>query len=162
MVENAEKWLGSEKGESDGGVLVVGEGEVGDGRVDAHSKNIRLLMNLSNLSHLRVETIPHLISSFESAFSVQLTNETKTIRDVLGQIDARLFQAYINPTVDKLSILIHDGLHAASWAPSTSPATDPSGAWRPTNAKPYMYDVLLLLVLVHAGANLRRVGRADR
>ncbi|KAK3074544.1 Exocyst complex component S5, partial [Teratosphaeriaceae sp. CCFEE 6253] len=112
--------------------------------------NIRLLMTLSNLSHLRAETIPHLISSFESAFSVQLSDETKTLRDVLGQIDARLFQAYVTPTVDKLSILIHDGLHAASWAPSTSPAADPLGAWRPTNAKPYIYDVLLLLVLVHA------------
>ncbi|KAK3063718.1 Exocyst complex component S5, partial [Teratosphaeriaceae sp. CCFEE 6253] len=38
MVENAEKGLGGEKGEVGGGFVVVGEGEVGDGRVDASNK----------------------------------------------------------------------------------------------------------------------------
>jgi len=124
-------------------------------------------MTLSNLSHLRAEIIPHLMSSFESSFSVKLTEETKTVRDVLGQIDARLFQGYVKvrsshppgffrmrsqtdhhlfqPTVDRLSILIHDGIHSPSWPPSPSaPST------RPTNAKPYIYAVLLQLVLTHA------------
>ncbi|TKA63656.1 hypothetical protein B0A55_10587, partial [Friedmanniomyces simplex] len=156
MVENAEKGrpTGAEAGGLEGadpdGVTVAlvkgGEGEeAGAGRVDAGNRNVRILMTLSNLSHLRSEFIPHLISAFESSFSVKLTEETKTVRDVLGQIDARLFQAYVKPTVDRLSILIHDGIHHPSWPPSPS-----SSITRPTDAKPYIYAVLLTLVLVHA------------
>ncbi|KAK0934418.1 Exocyst complex component S5 [Friedmanniomyces endolithicus] len=176
MVENAEKGrlageAGGDEGMDPDGVMIAmmksGDGEeVGAGRVDAGNRvsvvdalasanarrtlitsrqNVRILMTLSNLSHLRAEIIPHLISAFESSFSVKLAEETKTVRDVLGQIDARLFQGYVKPTVDRLSILIHDGIHSPSWAPSpSSPST------RPTNAKPYIYAVLLQLVLVHA------------
>ncbi|KAK1027935.1 Exocyst complex component S5, partial [Friedmanniomyces endolithicus] len=155
MVENAEKGrlageAGGDEGMDPDGVMIAmmksGDGEeVGAGRVDAGNRNVRILMTLSNLSHLRAEIIPHLISAFESSFSVKLAEETKTVRDVLGQIDARLFQGYVKPTVDRLSILIHDGIHSPSWAPSpSSPST------RPTNAKPYIYAVLLQLVLLHA------------
>ncbi|KAK0776923.1 Exocyst complex component S5 [Friedmanniomyces endolithicus] len=155
MVENAEKGrLAGEGGGVEGtdpdGVMVAimkgGDGdEVGAGRVDAGNRNVRILLTLSNLSHLRAEIIPHLISAFESSFSAKLTEETKTVRDVLGQIDARLFQAYVKPAVDRLSILIHDGIHSPSWPP---PPSSPST--RPINAKPYIYSVLLQLVLVHA------------
>lgn len=100
-----------------------------------------MLLTLSNLAHLRADIIPHLISQFESSFSVKLTDESKTIRDVLGQIDARLFQSYAKPTVDKLSQIVNDGITSPGWVPSTP---------RPTDAKPYVYDVLLLLVLVHS------------
>lgn len=100
-----------------------------------------MLLTLSNLAHLRTEVIPQLISQFESNFSVKLTDESKTIRDVLGQIDARLFQSYVKPTVDVLNQTINDGIANSSWVP-TAP--------RPTDAKPYVYDVLLKLVLVHS------------
>jgi exocyst complex component 2 len=100
-----------------------------------------MLFTLSNLSYLRQDSIPHLISLFESSFSVKLTDESKTIRDALGQIDARLFQSYVKPTVERLSKLINDGITSPNWVPSVS---------RPTDAKPYVYDVLLHLVLVHS------------
>lgn len=99
-----------------------------------------MLLTLSNLHHLRKEVIPQLIAQFETSFSVKLTDESKTIRDVLGQIDARLFQSYVKPSVDRLSRLIEAGVSPSSWLPTTS---------RPTNAKPYVYEVLLALVLVH-------------
>jgi len=99
-----------------------------------------MLLTLSNLNHLRREVIPQLISQFETSFSVKLTDESKTIRDVLAQIDARLFQSYVKPTVEQLSATISEGVSTPSWLPSTS---------RPSNAKPYVYDVLLSLVLVH-------------
>ena len=97
-------------------------------------------MTLSNIGQLRAELIPQLISQFESAFSVKLTDESKTIRDVLGQIDARLFQSYVRPTVDRLSKIISDGITSTRWEPKTK---------RPTDAQPYVYDVLLTTVLVH-------------
>ncbi|KAK5674899.1 Exocyst complex component S5 [Elasticomyces elasticus] len=160
MVENAEKGrVGSEVGKDgglDGVVLEVGDwegGEGGAGRVDAGNKNVRILMTLSNLSHLRSEIIPHLISAFESSFSVKLTEETKTIRDVLGQIDARLFQAYVKGTVDKLSILIHDGINSTTWAPASG---------RPCNAKNYVYEVLNALVLVHSEVSTTATGMTNQ
>lgn len=100
-----------------------------------------MLLTLSNLNHLRSEAIPQLISHFEAAFSVKLTDESKTIRDVLAQIDARLFQSYVKSIVDTLNQKITSGINAPSWEPSTS---------RPTDARPYVYDTLLQLVLVHA------------
>ncbi|GAB7341375.1 hypothetical protein MBLNU457_7633t1 [Dothideomycetes sp. NU457] len=103
-------------------------------------RNVRMLLTLSNLNYLRREIIPQLISQFETSFSVKLAEESKTIRDVLGQIDSRLFQSYVKPTVDKLSATISNGVASPAWMPQTP---------RPTNAKPYVYDVLLTLVLVH-------------
>ncbi|KAK4955829.1 Exocyst complex component S5 [Elasticomyces elasticus] len=160
MVENAEKGRVVSGVGKDGGldrvVLEVGDGEgaeAGAGRVDASNKNVRILMTLSNLSHLRSEIIPHLISAFESSFSVKLTEETKTIRDVLGQIDARLFQAYVKGTVDKLSILIHDGINSTTWAPASG---------RPVNAKNYVYDVLNALVLVHSEVSTTATGMTNQ
>lgn len=100
-----------------------------------------MLMTLSNLSNLRAETIPQLISQFESSFSVKLTEESKTIRDVLSQIDARLFQSYVKPTVEQIQSLIKAGIADPGWAPSSG---------RPENARPYVYEVLLSLVYVHA------------
>ena len=52
-----------------------------------------MLLTLSNLQALRATVVPSLNTQFENAFSVKLTDETKTIRDVLSQIDARLFQS---------------------------------------------------------------------
>ncbi|KAK3713638.1 Exocyst complex component S5 [Vermiconidia calcicola] len=146
MVENAENTKNDSTNDADpDGVTVAKSGAVdGDSvtiAVDANNRNIRMLLTLSNLAHLRADIIPHLISQFESSFSVKLTDESKTIRDVLGQIDARLFQSYAKPTVDKLSQIVNDGITSPGWVPSTP---------RPTDAKPYVYDVLLLLVLVHS------------
>ena len=162
MVENAEKMKKDGLNDADpDGVTVAKSGAVdGDSvtvAVDANNRvilfdsvqrmtltchqNIRMLLTLSNLAHLRTEIIPHLISQFESNFSVKLTDESKTIRDVLGQIDGRLFQSYVKPTVDKLNKIINDGITSPNWVPATP---------RPADAKPYVYDVLLNLVLVHS------------
>ena len=104
-------------------------------------QNIRILLTLSNLAHLRIEIIPQLISQFETNFSVKLTDESKTIRDILGQIDARLFQSYVGPTVEQLKQLISEGIASPDWEPTVP---------RPTDARPYVNNVLLKLVLVHS------------
>lgn len=109
--------------------------------LDASNRNARMLITLSNLNHLRSEVIPQLISQFESGFSVKLTEESKTIRDVLSQIDARLFQTYVKPTVENFQTIITDSITDKDWEPTTP---------RPTDARSYVYDVLVSLVLVHA------------
>ncbi|KAI0012964.1 exocyst complex component Sec5-domain-containing protein [Xylariaceae sp. FL0662B] len=111
---------------------------VGAGTVDAGDRNVRMLLTLGNLQALRSQVVPNLNSQFENAFSVKLTDESKTIRDVLAQIDARLFQTYTRPSVDKLRQIIRAGLADPNWAPA-----------RPAEVKPYIYEALLSLVLVH-------------
>jgi len=98
-----------------------------------------MLLTLSNLQALRVEIVPNLITQFENAFSVKLTDETKTIRDVQGQIDARLFTSYTRPSVESLHNIIHEGVLAQDWAPFE----------KPKEVRPYVYEALLSLVLVH-------------
>ncbi|KAJ9149019.1 Exocyst complex component SEC5 [Pleurostoma richardsiae] len=113
------------------------------GTVNATDKNVRMLLTLSNLQLLRAQVVPGLNSQFENAFSVKLTDETKTIRDVLGQIDARLFQSYTRQYIDSLRKIIRTGATAPDWAPTTTTAD------KPREVKPYVYEVLLNLVLVH-------------
>ncbi|KAF2213217.1 hypothetical protein CERZMDRAFT_67445 [Cercospora zeae-maydis SCOH1-5] len=124
-----------------GMVDMDGAAALGSEPLNASNRNERMLITLSNLNHLRSEVIPQLISQFESAFSVKLTEESKTIRDVLAQIDARLFQAYVKPLVDDLTATITSGITSKDWEPP---------APRPTDARTYVYDVLIALVLVHA------------
>jgi exocyst complex component 2 len=100
-----------------------------------------MLLTLSNLQCLRSEVVPGLNTQFENAFSVKLTDETKTIRDVLGQIDAKLFQSYTKPSIESLRRIIRTGVTSPDWAPTSS---------KPREVRPYVYEALLLLVLVHS------------
>ncbi|KAI9789408.1 MAG: hypothetical protein M1816_006068 [Peltula sp. TS41687] len=146
MVENAEKPLRSFDDEWGGSgseeflSSLISSDMAGTSTVNPHDRNIRMLLTLSNLQVLRTTVVPQLISQFENFFSVKLTEESKTIRDVLGQIDARLFHSYTRPTVINLSRVIRAGILAPSWAPSGG---------RPSEVRPYVYEALLSLVLVH-------------
>ena len=99
-----------------------------------------MLLTLSNLKAIRGDVVPQLITQFETNFSVKLAEESKTIRDVLGQIESRLFNSYTKPTVEKLASIIHAGILTTSWMPTTS---------KPSEVRPYVYDILLILVHVH-------------
>jgi len=114
----------------------------GESTLDAGDRNIRMLLTLSNLQALRSQVVPSLNSQFENAFSVKLTDESKTIRDVLGQIDARLFQSYTKQSIGQIRDIVQEGLASPDWAPAPGQ--------RPQAARPYIYEVLLALVLVHS------------
>jgi exocyst complex component 2 len=92
------------------------------------------------VQNLRNDIIPHLISQFETNFSVQLTDESKSIQEALNKIDTDLFRFYCEPITKKLGRIIKDGITSPTWVPSTG---------RPEDAQPYVYTVLLQLVLVH-------------
>ena len=81
-----------------------------------------------------------MIANFETSFSVKLTEESKTVRDVLKQIEDRLFQSYTKPTIASLDETITTGIAAPDWIPSIE---------RPDQVRPYVYNTMLTLVLVH-------------
>ncbi|KAK3899147.1 exocyst complex component Sec5-domain-containing protein [Staphylotrichum tortipilum] len=152
MVENAERFPKKADDEwtveVDGFVLVnnsatsqFSASTLGGGTIDAADRNVRMLLTLSNLQALRATVVPSLNTQFENAFSVKLTDETKTIRDVLSQIDARLFQSYTRPSIESLRRVIRGGVASPLWVPA-------AGA-KPREVRPYVYEALLGLVLVH-------------
>ena len=65
-----------------------------------------MLLTLSNLAALRESVVPNLINTFENAFSVKLTDESKTITDVLGQIDSKLFLSFVRPALTAMQNMI--------------------------------------------------------
>ncbi|KAI5286973.1 hypothetical protein KEM54_006342 [Ascosphaera aggregata] len=110
------------------------------GGVDSKNRNVRMLLTLSNLRSLRSDFVPKLISSFESYFTVKLTEESNTVFDVLVQIDNKLFQSYTRPMTSKLDTEIKRGISSENWEPTVS---------RPTEVRPYVFTVMLQLVMVH-------------
>ncbi|EOA87827.1 uncharacterized protein SETTUDRAFT_161046 [Exserohilum turcica Et28A] len=116
------------------------------GRVDANKKSIRLLLTLANMSAFQSEITPTLLNLFETLFSVQLTDETNRIRDVLSQLDSQLFRSYTRPHATKIHSTIESGIFSPAWAPRPD-APDRSVADR--EPSPYVFTVLLDLVIVH-------------
>ncbi|KAL8719449.1 MAG: hypothetical protein Q9225_003554 [Loekoesia sp. 1 TL-2023] len=104
------------------------------------SRNTRLLLTMSNTKFLQVELIPQLINQFETNFSVKMIEDTKTIKDVLSQIEAKLFKSYTSPSASKLASVIYAGITSPAWVPTTD---------RPTELRPYVYEALLHLVFIH-------------
>ncbi|KAG8167828.1 hypothetical protein KVR01_003517 [Diaporthe batatas] len=150
MVENAERSVRKTDDEwttEDSFVVVNGASSrvasMTGATINAGDRNVRMLLTLSNFQSLRAEVVPGLNTQFENAFSVKLTDETMKIKDVLAQIDARLFQSYTRPYIESLRALIRNGVTAPDWAPA-SPGD------RPREVKPYVYEALLSLVLVHS------------
>lgn len=91
---------------------------------------------------------PQLLSLFETLFSVQLTDETNRVRDVLSQLDLQLFKSYTKPHAAKINSTIEAGIFNSSWAP---PAQSRSVADR--DPSPFVFAVLLDLVIVHTEAS---------
>lgn len=108
--------------------------------VDAQNRNVRILLTLSNIKALQADLVPQLVANFESSFSVTLADEAKIIRQFLDQVDQRLFQSYTGPTISSLKNIIMEGVTSPTWEPSAS---------RPEQVRPYVYNALLILVLVH-------------
>jgi exocyst complex component 2 len=107
-----------------------------------NTEKMRILITLSNVQNLRNDIIPHLVTQFETNFSVQLTDESKSIQEELSKIDTDLFRFYTEPVTKTLGRIIKEGITSASWLPSGPDA-------RREDARPYVYSVLLELVLVH-------------
>ncbi|PYH48445.1 exocyst subunit SEC5 [Aspergillus saccharolyticus JOP 1030-1] len=109
--------------------------------VDVRDRNVRLLLTLSNIKAFQADLVPQLVAYFENSFSVKLTEEAKTIRDVLGQIEDRLFQSYTKPTINKLNSTIIESIAGPDWEPASDS--------RPEQVRPYVYNAMLALVMVH-------------
>jgi len=114
---------------------------VAAGSIDVSDKNVRILLTLSNGLALRSDIFPSLVTHFENCFSIKLADEPKMIRDALATIDSKLFKTYTRPTAETLTKIIRAGITSPDWAPVPEAP--------PRKVKPYIYEALLVLVLVH-------------
>lgn len=110
-------------------------------QADTPTQNARKLLTMANCQYLRTETIPILLTQFEIAFSLHTPDDAKEAQDSLAAMHARIFQSYVKPVTEHLRSLIASGISSPSYGAGTA---------RPTDARPYVYQVLLELVLVHA------------
>lgn len=145
MVENAQNCKSAQSWDDDADELSASMADAvissdGIDTIDSSKRTVRILMTLSNTQSLRNEIVPHLITQFETSFTVKLTEESKSVREALSKIDTELFQSYVAPAAAKLDAIVQDGVTSSTWTPKPS---------RPTNAQAYVYSALLTLVLVH-------------
>ncbi|KAJ4323863.1 Exocyst complex component S5 [Neodidymelliopsis sp. IMI 364377] len=152
MVECAEmgrKALGEDFQTKGDDLTIDGEEDLDGewGKVDANNRSTRLLLTLSNMSHFQSEISPHLLSLFETLFSVQLTDETARIRDVLSQLDTQLFKSYTKPHALQIHAWIESGIFSPSWAAA---ARDGKTSVADLDPSPYVSTVLLHLVTIHS------------
>lgn len=112
-------------------------------------QSTRLLLTLSNMAAFQTDITPQLLSLFETLFSVQLTDETNRIRDVLSQLDTQLFKSYTKPHATKIASTIEAGISSPSWAPPPQPGRSVADR----DPSPYVFTVLLDLVIVHTEAS---------
>ncbi|GAA5918454.1 hypothetical protein JCM1841_003976 [Sporobolomyces salmonicolor] len=121
------------------------EGEEDTGRpkeVDVRNVDIRILLTVSNLTHLRETTVPRLISQFQSAFKVDMGADVQMLMDVIDQLDKILFDDYVKRKSAEVAKIIRKGVLGGT--------VDWYEADKPTEVHPFIYDALLSLVLVHA------------
>ncbi|GAA6063763.1 hypothetical protein JCM10212_002715, partial [Sporobolomyces blumeae] len=121
------------------------EGEEDTGRpkeVDIRNVDIRILLTVSNLTHLRETTIPRLVSQFQTAFKVDMTPDVEMLMEVTEQLDRILFDDYVKRKSAEIARIIRKGVLGG--------AVDWYRADKPKEVHPFIYDALLSLVLVHA------------
>jgi exocyst complex component 2 len=110
------------------------------------------------MNALNVEITPHLLSTFETLFSVALPDETARIKDVLSQLDTQLFKSYTKPHNQRIAATIEKGIFGPDWAP---PA--PRGkSVADRDPSPYVFAALLDLVIVHTEVSTTAPSLANR
>lgn len=113
--------------------------------LDFADPNTRLLLVVSNLTHMGRTLFPSLINLFETLFAVSVDSERRMLMDVVQEMDRLLFDYYIKQRSSTLNRIIRDGI--------LNSGIDWYDTPRPTEIRTYMYDVLLFLVGVHAQVN---------
>jgi exocyst complex component 2 len=113
--------------------------------LDLENTDTRLLIVVANLEYLSVALIPSMINQLESAFNVNLEEDKRTLMEVVKQLDRTLFQSYIKPKADVVKALMRTGVLDSDMDWYETP--------QPTEIRPYMYEILMYLVSVHAQVN---------
>ncbi|KAL4245502.1 Exocyst complex component SEC5, partial [Abortiporus biennis] len=103
--------------------------------LDFHSPDTRLLLVLSNLGHLQRVLIPNMMSELESAFSLNLESDKRTLMTVVNELDKTLFGTFVKPKSAALIGIVRSGI--------LDPAMDWYETPQPKEIRPYIYELLM-------------------
>ncbi|KXS19960.1 hypothetical protein M427DRAFT_505045 [Gonapodya prolifera JEL478] len=110
--------------------------------VDVSRQDVRSLVVLSNLTHFRNSMVPKLLSSFQEMFAIPLNKEAQVFRDIADHLDAIIFEAFIRRKTVRLDEVVRTGIlySGIDWFLIS----------RPQEVSPYVYDLLVSLVMIHS------------
>ena len=106
------------------------------------TQDVRILITVSNLSHFKNDFIGGVVDQLQTALRMSMAQDSKTITDVVAQLDKILFEDYIKSRSINLSKTVERGV--------LGDKVDWYSAPKPTEVHSYIYDALLSLVFVHA------------
>ena len=103
---------------------------------------VRHLITISNLSHFTTGLIETIADTLQTALNSDVANDKLILTDVITKLDAILFEQYLGFHLPKLAATIEGGINNGAIDWKTCP--------RPTEVRPYMHNVLIAVVFVHA------------
>ncbi|KAJ3338098.1 hypothetical protein HDU93_009969 [Gonapodya sp. JEL0774] len=110
--------------------------------VDVSRQDVRSLVVLSNLTHFRNSMVPKLLSSFQEIFAISVNKDAQTFREIADHLDAIIFEAFIRRKTVRLDEVVRTGIlySGIDWFLIS----------RPQEVSPYVYDLLVSLVMIHS------------
>ncbi|KAI9248099.1 exocyst complex component Sec5-domain-containing protein [Sporodiniella umbellata] len=112
------------------------------GNIDVHSTDIRMLLILSNMEHMRENVIKKLIELFEVAFNVRMDEDLKTLVEVINELDKEFFGDYIRRKSSPIRTIIRQGILESGIDWFSIP--------KPQEVHPFVYESLMTLVTIHS------------
>lgn len=110
--------------------------------VDVRDLDTRVLLSVTNLAHLTRSVIPGLVKQFSDAYAVKMDDDLATLAEVAVQLDAILFNDYVQRKSGALSQIISRGILESGIDWASIP--------KPSGVHSFIYEALLSLVEVHA------------
>ena len=110
--------------------------------VDVRDPDTRVLVSVTNLSHLSRIVIPSLVKQFGDAYAVKMDEDLATLTEVSTQLDAILFNDYVQRKSVWISEIVSHGILSSGIEWSNIP--------KPSSVHAFIYQALLSLVQVHA------------
>jgi len=113
-----------------------------EGAVSPRDRDTRILVSVSNLSHLRSHVIGAWSKQFEDAYHVSLATEQQRLLGLCAQLDAALLDDSVRRKGEHIRSILHTGILESGIMWGAAP--------RPSAVSPFIYQALLFLVQVHA------------
>ncbi|ODO10434.1 hypothetical protein I350_01029 [Cryptococcus amylolentus CBS 6273] len=105
------------------------------------SLETRLLISLSKFHHLKQTSIPAISSKVSKLLDVDMAKEQSLLLQVVGGMDEQVLKKYIGERAEVQNKIVREAvLEGTDWV----------NVGKPTEIRPYMHKVILLLVDTHA------------
>ncbi|KAF5383308.1 hypothetical protein D9615_005002 [Tricholomella constricta] len=110
--------------------------------LDLHDGDTRMLVVISNFTHLKNVVIPGMLTQLEAALGISIAEDRQTLLTVVQELDKTLFDGYVKPKANVAMDILRGGILDSNMDWYETP--------QPTEIRPYMYETLIYLVTIHA------------